>query len=63
MFLEQHDFLSSAPQNIKLKKNRFAANCSYTILNLYSAELFPTVVRGVGMGFTVVVSRSLVTPT
>ena len=36
---------------------RFAANCSYTILNLYSAELFPTVVRGVGMGFTVVVSR------
>ena len=40
-----------------IKKNRFAANCSYTILNLYSAELFPTVVRGVGMGFTVVVSR------
>merc|ERR1719259_42555 len=36
---------------------RFAANCSYTILNLYSAELFPTVVRGVGMGFAVVVSR------
>lgn len=26
---------------------RFAANCSYTILNLYSAELFPTVVRGI----------------
>ena len=25
---------------------RFAANCSYTILQLYSAELFPTVVRG-----------------
>ena len=36
---------------------RFAANCSYTILNLYSAEIFPTVVRGVGLGFTVVVSR------
>ena len=26
---------------------RFAANCSYTILNLFSAELFPTVVRGI----------------
>ena len=25
---------------------RFAANCSYTILNLFSAEQFPTVVRG-----------------
>ena len=36
---------------------RFAANCSYTILNLFSAEQFPTVVRGVGMGFAVVVSR------
>ena len=36
---------------------RFAANCSYTILNLFSAEQFPTVVRGVGMGFCVVVSR------
>ena len=37
---------------------RFAANCSYTILNLFSAEQFPTVVRGVGMGFAVVVSRT-----
>jgi MFS family permease len=36
---------------------RFAANCSYTILNLFSAEQFPTVVRGVGMGGCVVVSR------
>lgn len=36
---------------------RFAGNCSYTILNLFSAEQFPTVVRGVGMGFCVVVSR------
>ena len=36
---------------------RFAANCSYTILNLFSAEQFPTVVRGVGVGFCVVVSR------
>lgn len=36
---------------------RFAGNCSYTILNLFSAEQFPTVVRGVGIGFCVVVSR------
>ena len=36
---------------------RFAANCSYTILNLYTAELFPTVVRGVGSGIAVVFSR------
>lgn len=36
---------------------RFCANCSYTILNLFSAEQFPTVVRGVGVGFTLVISR------
>ena len=36
---------------------RFAANCSYTILNLYTAELYPTVVRGVGVGFSLVISR------
>ena len=36
---------------------RFAGNCSYTLLNLFSAEQFPTVVRGVGMGGCVVVSR------
>ena len=33
---------------------RFCGNCSYTILHLYSAELFPTVVRSIGMGFTLV---------
>jgi len=47
----------AAPRVALSVLGRFAANCSYTILNLYSAELFPTVVRGVGMGFTVVVSR------
>ena len=47
----------AAPRVALSVVGRFAANCSYTILNLYSAELFPTVVRGVGMGFTVVVSR------
>ncbi len=36
---------------------RFCANCSYTILNLFSAEQFPTVVRGIGVGFALVVSR------
>ncbi len=36
---------------------RFAGNCSYTILYLFSAEQFPTVVRGVGMGGCGVVSR------
>ena len=43
---------------------RFAANCSYTILNLYSYELFPTVVRGVGNGVCVTVSRigTILTP-
>ena len=50
------------PSHPKLKialslLGRFSANCSYTILNLFSAEQFPTVVRGVGMGFSVVVSR------
>ena len=36
---------------------RFCANCSFTILHLFTAELFPTVVRGIGMGFSIVVSR------
>ena len=36
---------------------RFCANCSYTILYLFSAEIFPTVVRGVGVGYTLVISR------
>ena len=36
---------------------RFCANCSYTILHLFSAEQYPTVVRGIGMGFSYVVSR------
>ena len=48
--------------NPQLKKivsvfGRFCANCSYTILNLFSAEQFPTTVRGVGVGFTLVISR------
>ncbi|TRY63543.1 hypothetical protein TCAL_11029 [Tigriopus californicus] len=36
---------------------RFCANCAYTVLNLYSAELYPTVVRGVGIGSSYVISR------
>jgi len=58
--LTSHPLLPSAFTKSRVALSvigRFAANCSYTILNLYSAELFPTVVRGVGMGFTVVVSR------
>ena len=37
--------------------NLFIHFSSYTILNLFSAEQFPTVVRGVGVGFTLVISR------
>jgi OCT family organic cation transporter-like MFS transporter 4/5 len=36
---------------------RFCANCSFTILHLFTAELFPTIVRSIGMGFSIVVSR------
>jgi len=36
---------------------RFSANCSYTILNLFTTEQFPTVVRGVGLTYCVVISR------
>ena len=36
---------------------RFCANCSYTILHLFSAEQFPTTVRCAGMGYCYVVSR------
>ena len=36
---------------------RFCANCSYTTIYLWSAEQYPTVVRGIGMGLGCVVSR------
>ena len=36
---------------------RFCSNCSYTVLHLFSVELFPTVARGAGLGFCYVVSR------
>jgi MFS family permease len=36
---------------------RFCANCSYTTLHMFTAEQFPTVVRGIGMGYSYVVSR------
>ena len=36
---------------------RFSANCSFTILHLFTAELYPTVVRGIGMGFSTVFGR------
>ena len=55
-----HPFIPETYPRLKILISiigRFAANCSYTILNLFSAEQFPTVVRGVGMGFCVVVSR------
>ena len=44
-----HPFVPSEFSSIRVTIaviGRFAANCSYTILNLYSAELFPTVIRG-----------------
>ena len=37
---------------------RFCANCSYTVLHLFSSEQFPTVVRGMGVGYCYVVSRA-----
>ena len=55
-----HPFVPESYPSVRITLSvigRFAANCSYTILNLFSAEQFPTVVRGVGMGFAVVVSR------
>ena len=58
--LSTHPFVPAEYPTVRITISvigRFAANCSYTILNLFSAELFPTVVRGVGMGFAVVVSR------
>ncbi|QQP35362.1 Organic cation transporter, partial [Caligus rogercresseyi] len=36
---------------------RFAANCSYTILTLYSTEQYPTVVRSIGISCSLTVSR------
>ena len=58
--LSTHPFVPADYPTVRITISvigRFAANCSYTILNLFSAEQFPTVVRGVGMGFAVVVSR------
>ena len=58
--LSSHPFVPESYPAVRITLSiigRFAANCSYTILNLFSAEQFPTVVRGVGMGFAVVFSR------
>ena len=53
-----HPFINEKWLKITLAMiGRFSANCSFTILNLYTAELYPTVVRGVGVGFSLVVSR------
>lgn len=55
-----HPILGAKHPHLKIALSvfgRFCANCSYTILNLFSAEQFPTVVRGVGVGFTLVISR------
>lgn len=43
---------------------RFCSTCAYIVLHLFAAEQFPTVVRGIGMGFSYVVSRvgSIVAP-
>ena len=55
-----HPIIGDTHPNFKIALSifgRFCANCSYTILNLFSAEQFPTVVRGVGVGYTLVISR------
>ena len=55
-----HPIIGDTHPNVKIAISvfgRFCANCSYTILNLFSAEQFPTVVRGVGVGYTLVISR------
>ena len=54
-----HPFLESRSNSKILFSifGRFCANCSFTILNLFTAELYPTVVRSIGMGFSTVISR------
>jgi len=52
--------LPSSQSSVKVSialVGRFAANCVYSVLLLYSYELLPTVVRGVGLGLTAVVGR------
>nr|XP_040577622.1 organic cation transporter protein-like [Lepeophtheirus salmonis] len=36
---------------------RFATNCAYTILCIYSSELYPTVIRGIGFSFSFTLSK------
>ncbi len=51
-------FITSSSVKVTIAMiGRFCANCSYTILHLFSAEQFPTAIRGVGMGYSYVVSR------
>ena len=53
-----HPFLDDGPARVAVSiAGRFCANCSYTVLHLFSAELFPTVARGAGLGYCYVVSR------
>ncbi len=56
--LTVHPFLRAGALQVAVSvAGRFCANCSYTVLHLFSAELFPTVVRGAGLGYCYVVSR------
>ncbi len=52
-----HPFLNGSWRVAVSVAGRFCANCSYTVLHLFSTELFPTVARGAGLGYCYVVSR------
>ena len=44
-FVPSEDVTSGTIKKAVSMIGRFAANCSFTILNLYTTELYPTVVR------------------
>lgn len=57
MKLQQQENVNPGAQSITAMFGKFCISASFAVLYVYAAELFPTVIRNVGMGMTTVASR------
>lgn len=57
MKLQQQENLNAGAQSVAAMFGKFCISASFAVLYVYAAELFPTVIRNVGMGMATVASR------
>lgn len=57
MKLQQQENVNTGAQSVAAMFGKFCISASFAVLYVYAAELFPTVIRNVGMGMTTVASR------